>query len=144
MSQNQGSGKNPPHANESSVSPPGETANDAIFARRIRILRRVLGISASELDSRAGFGVGTTGRLERGEVRIYASHLYRIGEITGVGIDYFYIGLDGEPAAENPDEAEIKYLVNCLKNVNDGHIRDSTATVAEMIYRELASDQEQD
>ncbi len=58
---------------------------ESTFARRIRVLRRVLGLSASELDRQVGFGAGTIGRLERGNQRIYASHLYRVGETAGYG-----------------------------------------------------------
>jgi len=63
---------------------------DACFPSRLKDLRKALGLSAANLDRRAGFCNGTTGRLERGEQRFYASHLQRICTATGLSIDYFY------------------------------------------------------
>jgi len=115
-----------------------DIANDIIFARRLRILRRVLGISAAELDGRAGFGAGTIGRMERSDQRIYASHLYRIGEVTGVGVDYFYIGLGDDVTGEQMAEAKVKYLMNCLTIASNNNVRGDAKIVAEIIARELA------
>lgn len=119
---------------------------ESIFARRIRVLRRVLGISASELDRQVGFGVGTIGRLERGNQRIYASHLYRVGEITGVGVDYFYMGLDGSQS-ENGQKSDqetinIKNDINCLLRSLEpnraNELRGNIKIVADLLTAELA------
>ena len=117
---------------------PANTTNDIIFSRRLRILRRILGISAAELDARAGFGAGTIGRMERSDQRIYASHLYRIGEVSGVGVDYFYIGLGDDITTEQLAEAEVEYLMNCLEITTNSHIRADAKMVAQIIARELA------
>lgn len=60
------------------------------FARRIKALREGAGLSGAELDRLTGLCPGTTGRLERGDQRVYASHLYRIAQATGVDIEWFY------------------------------------------------------
>ncbi|MCK5546393.1 MAG: hypothetical protein KAI27_03400 [Rhodospirillaceae bacterium] len=123
-------------------------ASEAIFARRIRVLRRVLGISASELDRQTGFGAGTIGRLERENQRIYASHLYRIGETTGVGVDYFYMGLDGSQS-ENGRETEeetinikndIDYLLRSLETAKADKLRGNIKIVADLLTAELADE----
>ena len=151
LSQKQGGGGKRPDVNapsggpeKRSDNPPIDNTNDIIFARRIRVLRRVLGISAAELDGRAGFGAGTIGRMERSDQRIYASHLYRIGEIAGVGVDYFYIGLSDDASNEDVTKAEVEYLMNCLEIAGNGNIRGDAKIVAEIIARELTANTEQE
>lgn len=87
-------------------------ANDASdrlerdIPQRIRRLRDALGLSATMLDSAAGFRQGTSGRLERGEQRVYGSHLYRISAATGVAIGWFYTesGEDASPTTHMEHE----------------------------------------
>jgi len=75
---------------------------------RLRALRLSLGLSAAMLDRHAGFVIGTIGRLERGDLRIYATHLYRIGEALGVSIGYFYGQPDVPQAGETNDDPELE------------------------------------
>ncbi len=117
---------------------------EAVFARRLRVLRRVLDISACELDRQIGLGPGTIGRLERGNQRIYASHLYRVGEITGIGIDYFYMGL-GDIMSETGSETEnikndIDYLLNSLEAAKAGDLRGDAKIVARLLATELTKE----
>ncbi|MCW8916684.1 MAG: helix-turn-helix domain-containing protein [Magnetovibrio sp.] len=63
---------------------------DIQLATRLKALRITLGISAATMDRDAGFNVGTIGRLERGDQRIYAIHLYRVCQLTGLALEYFY------------------------------------------------------
>ena len=129
---------------------------ESIFARRIRVLRRVLGISASELDRQVGFGIGTIGRLERGNQRIYASHLYRVGKITGVGVDYFYMGLKGpqseggpKNSQENGSESEqetinikndINFLLRSLETDRADELRGNIKIVADLLTAKLVDE----
>ena len=127
-------------------------ASEAIFARRIRVLRRVLGISASELDRQTGFGAGTIGRLERENQRIYASHLYRIGETTGVGVNYFYMGLDGSQSENRPKSGreteketeniknDIDCLLRSLETAKADKLRGNIKIVADLLTAELADE----
>ena len=63
---------------------------DTVLPTRLHDLRVASGLSATDLDLRAGFYSGTTRRLERGKQRIFASHLYRVACATGVPIGYFF------------------------------------------------------
>ncbi len=117
---------------------------EAVFARRLRVLRRVLNISASELDRQIGFSPGTIGRLERGNQRIYASHLYRVGDITGVGVSYFYTGL-GAIAEETGTETEnikddIDHLLNLLGESKTAELRGGEKIVAKLLAAELSKE----
>ena len=67
-----------------------------------------LGLSAAMMDRQSGFSTGTTGRLERGDLRVYANHLYRICEATGIAIGYFYDQLDGPNANATSDDQELE------------------------------------
>ena len=60
------------------------------------------------MDRQSGFSIGTTGRLERGDLRVYANHLYRVCEATGIAIGYFYEQLDGPNANPNGDDQELE------------------------------------
>ena len=60
------------------------------IAGRIRALRRGANLTAAKLDRLTGLGAGTIGRLERGDQKLYANHLYRIARAIGVDIGWFY------------------------------------------------------
>ncbi|HEY9163837.1 MAG TPA: helix-turn-helix transcriptional regulator [Magnetovibrio sp.] len=60
------------------------------IAERIKTLREAIGLTAVQLDRLTGQSSGTTGRLERGHQKIYASHLFRIAQATGVEVAWFY------------------------------------------------------
>lgn len=62
----------------------------AAIPSRIKALRMAVGLTAAQLDQLTGLSAGTVGRLERGDQRVYASHLYRIGQATGVDVAWFY------------------------------------------------------
>ena len=57
---------------------------------RIRVLREGVSLTAIALDRLTGLCPGTVARLERGHQKIYASHLYRIAQVTGVDVGWFY------------------------------------------------------
>jgi len=92
---------------------------DAAIAQRIRSLREALRISAAELDRRTGLNPGTIGRMERQEQRVYAAHLYRISQETGVGIHYFYGADTDTTAPSSPAEQETQRLLNAYMHIKD-------------------------
>lgn len=79
----------------STQMPPKKTPLDRDIPIRLKALRTSLGLSAAMMDRQSGFTIGTIGRLERGDLRIYANHLYRISSATGIAISYFYDQPDG-------------------------------------------------
>ncbi|MEG3619341.1 helix-turn-helix transcriptional regulator [Magnetovibrio sp. PR-2] len=89
-----------------------------MIATRLKALRRALGISATTLDRKAGFNVGTTGRLERGDQRIYSTHLFEICRLTGLAMEYFFTpsGLNEKPIFTTEHELEQQeFLLNFMR-----------------------------
>lgn len=80
---------------------------------RLKALRTALGLSASALDRQAGFPAGTTRRLERGELRIYGAHLYRVSQVTGMPISFFF-GLQS-----TGDELEKQHLLQAYMKISN-------------------------
>ena len=68
---------------------------DAKIGKRIRLRRTLLGISQAELAAQLSFSQQQLALLERGEGRLFASHLYLLSRALGVPVDFFF-GL-GEP-----------------------------------------------
>lgn len=112
-------------------------ALDATIAQRIRDLRDALQISAAELDRIAKFGVGTIGRMERREQRVYAAHLYRIDFETGVGINYFY-GTEPETSATtSAEERETQRLLNAYLHIKDPGMKRNVYELIQSMADEL-------
>ena len=73
----------------------------------------------AELDRQTELSPGTIGRIERQEQRVYASHLYRISQQTGVSIHYFY-GADTDNAAPSTSaEQETQRLLDAYMHIKD-------------------------
>ena len=95
------------------------------FKHKLCVLRQGLGVSGAVLDGLSGYAAGTVGRLERGDQRIYASHLFRIAEVAGVDINYFYDGLDGEEGGDplkdlaTPAKLEAQQLLAAFLKIED-------------------------
>ena len=62
---------------------------------RIASGRQTLGFEPDLLDAVCGLREGTIARLEAGKSRIGPAHLYRLANVFGVGIDWFFA--DSEP-----------------------------------------------
>lgn len=106
---------------------------EAMIATRLTALRRTLGISAISLDRKAGFNIGTTGRLERGDQRIYATHLFHICALTGLAMEYFFTqsGLNEKPSFTPEHELEQQeFLLNYMR-IKDPVVR---AEVSALIH----------
>ena len=111
-----------PSPNKGRIDPKLET----MIATRLKALRRVLGISASTMDRKAGFNIGTTGRLERGDQRIYATHLHHICCFTGLAMEYFFTpsGLNEKPTLTSERELERQeFLLNYMR-IKDPIVRE--------------------
>jgi len=102
------------HGHPPTESAPSEDAStsksnlDHDIPIRLKALRMSLNLSAAMMDRHAGFSTGTTGRLERGDLRVYANHLFRICEATGISIGYFYDQVDTPGAAADTDGQELE------------------------------------
>lgn len=83
------------------------------------MLRAALNVTAADMDRLTDLCAGTTGRLERGDQRVYASHLYRIAQVTGVDVGWFYRA-DGElPTISSKHELEKQDLLEAYMRITD-------------------------
>lgn len=120
---------------------------DAEIPRRIKTLRTGLGISAAGLDQMTGFNAGTTGRLERGDQRVYATHLHRICAVTGISIGYFYALADDDP--EDPAapsghtiELETQRLLQAYMQIQDPRLKRDVFELVETLANEYGAEKD--
>ncbi len=64
--------------------------------------RTLLGISQAELAAQLSFSQQQMALLERGEGRLFASHLYLLGRVLGVPVDFFFGSEELRPVAGAP------------------------------------------
>ena len=112
---------------------------------RLKALRMSLGLSAAMMDRQSGFTSGTVGRLERGDLRVYANHLYRISSATGIAISYFYEQLDGltanvgENEIEGGQELEKQRLLLAYMKIKDPTLKRDVFELVETLAAESVS-----
>lgn len=79
------------------TNPPGSgksaTAVDRHVGSRIRVRRNMRGLSQTELASALGITFQQVQKYEKGTNRIGAGRLYRVAEILGVPVQWFFKGL---------------------------------------------------
>lgn len=69
---------------------------DVYVGRRARLLRKVQGVSQSDLGDRIGVTFQQIQKYERGTNRISASMLFKIADALDVRVAYFFEGLPGQ------------------------------------------------
>ena len=116
---------------------------DLHVAGRLRQRRMELGLDPRLLDLVIGASPGTIERVEIGERRIGAAQLFRVGEVLGVDVPYFFDGPTDRATFEpletpEPDSkavAEAKRFARAYFRVSDPQvremIRDLVGSVAE-------------
>jgi transcriptional regulator with XRE-family HTH domain len=68
---------------------------DAALGMRVRVRRTLLRMSQADLAAQLSFSQQQMALIERGEGRLFASHLHILARVLGVPVDFFF-GL-GEP-----------------------------------------------
>jgi transcriptional regulator with XRE-family HTH domain len=92
-------------------SPPPNQRLDAIdlrVASRLRQRRRELQVDPRMLDIVIGEPAGTVARLEAGERRISAAHLFRLGQALNVDVPYFFAEDAGEGGGASEGGADLQ------------------------------------
>ncbi len=105
---------------------------DLHVAGRLRQRRLELGLDPQLLDLVIGASPGTIERVEIGERRIGAAQLFRVGEVMGVDVPYFFDGPTDRSTFEpleisEPDTkgvAEAKRFARAYFRVADPNIRE--------------------
>ena len=79
---------------------------DAHVGSRIRLRRKLLGLSQQQLAQRLGLTFQQVQKYERGVNRVSASKLYETAQVLGAPVTHFFEGLDGEPHFDRPPAGE--------------------------------------
>ena len=80
------------------------SAVDVHVGGRIRIRRRLIGMSQEALAQALGLTFQQVQKYERGSNRVSASKLYATAKVLEVPVHYFFDGLSDSPASEATDE----------------------------------------
>lgn len=81
----------------------GPNPIDVHVGQRVRLRRRMLGMSQERLAAQLGLTFQQVQKYERGTNRISASKLFEIGRTLNVVVGFFYEGLD-DPGAPDRDD----------------------------------------
>lgn len=91
-------------------------AVDAHVGGRVRMRRKLLGVSQDQLADSLGLTFQQVQKYERGANRVSASKLFQIAEILGVNVSYFFDGLP-DPLAEGAGGGEAAHhAVQVMQN----------------------------
>lgn len=71
---------------------------DAQVGNRVRLRRMLIGMSQERLGELLGLTFQQVQKYEKGVNRIGAGRLFEVSRILGVGIDYFYEGVNSQLA----------------------------------------------
>ena len=88
------------------MAKPGPGPLDLNVGARIRLRRKALGITQSQLAEALGLTFQQVQKYERGVNRVSASKLFEAASFMGVDVGYFFEGLAGRSAAEGFAESE--------------------------------------
>src|SRR5437764_13279413 len=79
---------------------------DVYVGARIRSRRLLIGMNQETLANKLGLTFQQVQKYEGGANRVSASRLAEIGQTLGVGIDYFYAGVEARETELSPEEKE--------------------------------------
>ena len=111
---------------------------DRYVGARIRERRTMLGLTQQQMAELIGVTYQQAHKYEKGINRVAAGRLYRIGRALGVGVSYFYEGLQtGGGLVPSPSQRMLLDLARNFLNISDPRHREAVATLA----RALAEDE---
>lgn len=93
---------------------------DLYVGARIRMRRKLLGISQERLAEQLGLTFQQVQKYERGANRVSASKLHAIGTALGAPVAYFFDGFGGAPAASATGEPDGSAFVHELVMTPEG------------------------
>jgi transcriptional regulator with XRE-family HTH domain len=79
---------------------------DVYVGQRLRMRRMLIGMSQEKLGDAVGLTFQQIQKYERGANRIGASRLFRMAQILGIPVNYFYSDLPSHTLAGTPGFAE--------------------------------------
>ncbi|PCI38612.1 MAG: hypothetical protein COB46_10990 [Rhodospirillaceae bacterium] len=111
---------------------------DEIIPRRIVHLREVLEFTATDLDRCADFSLGTVRSLERKVQRVYAHHLIKISQATGVDLNYFYDATETSSPSNSAKHQEMFRLLEFYHQLDNATTKRNVFELIEEIALEQA------
>lgn len=130
------------------VKPKGRKSPDPIdihVGARIRARRVGLRVSQSTLGNGIGVTFQQVQKYENGANRVGGSNLYKIAGMLGVGVDYFYEGLEGKQGRRGlADSADLGLLPDPLSSreaieLMHNYFRIPQATVRKRLFQFIKS-----
>lgn len=95
---------------------------DRHVGRRIRERRVMLGISQERLADAIGCSSQQIHKRESGRNRVSAEHLYQIANVLGVGVSFFFEGLEqGEQPVVTATQQRVFALLQTYMRLAPGH-----------------------
>lgn len=90
---------------------------DVHVGTRVRLRRALIGMSQEKLGEQLGITFQQVQKYEKGTNRIGASRLYRIAQILGVPVSFFYDDMPGaQPEAGFAEGGGEQYVVDFLSS----------------------------
>ena len=80
---------------------------DAHVGARIRLRRKLLGLSQQQLAAQLGLTFQQVQKYERGVNRVSASKLYETAQVLQASVTHFFEGLEGESLIAPPPDGEM-------------------------------------
>ena len=129
---------------------PKKQANpvDVQVGNRVRIRRMLIGMSQEKLGEMLSLTFQQVQKYEKGVNRIGAGRLYDVSRILGVPIDYFYEGINTQPAGAAEDGAppvmefvssgEGLQLSLAFMKIKDGKVRKRVLDLVKSLAEEEA------
>ena len=106
---------------------------DIHVGNKIRLRRRLLGLSQTDVANQVGISFQQLQKYESGANRVGASRLYQLAGVLGVAPSAFFRGLDGEdegqPETVGPLDAEGLRLAAGWQAIPDDRLRKAIASV---------------
>ena len=95
---------------------------DMILGRKLQLRRMLLGLSQAEVAASLSISAQQVAQLERGEARMFASHLYILSRTLGVPVGFFFedvqtqiVPLKHEPVVEFAEAFRIAETTSGMK-----------------------------
>ena len=123
---------------------------DIHVGQRVRVRRKMLGLSQTQLGKELGVTFQQVQKYERGTNRIGSSRLFRIATALDVPVSYFFEGAesemaDGTPALDGVDgdafeKQETQELVEAYYRIDDPRVRKKVLGLARLLATGIDSD----
>jgi transcriptional regulator with XRE-family HTH domain len=118
---------------------------DRHVGARMRERRIMLGLSQAELAKLLGVTYQQAHKYEAGINRISAGRLHLIAQALGVGIEYFFVGLEqGRASAKSPQQRLLLELTRNFMQIPDSRHKEALCALARALTTfEAEADPEQ-